>query len=311
MQIFGNINVAVNQSVLNGTHPRRLQLYNFSDHLPVTAEFTLDPSTTPSETCTAYSIDTSLVLVEDFSGYGGQGFIDQPAPGQLCSYAWDFTGFSDTYVFGGVNVGNDYARGGTNSGTSQGGIYEYNDGLWIQPTGSDFTSGTASMIICNDTRNTIDSLELSFDILILNDQDRTNKLDFSYSLDGTNYISLPTMSEVSIGAATGTLNVFLKNINLYNLNILPDACFYLRWTGDDVSGSGSRDEFGLDNIMLNVLQAPPTPTCTPLLLVNDIPILGGVYQADTIISGGILSFIDTIEFKATDCIKLDNGLVQK
>lgn len=309
MQIFGNVNVAVNQSVLVGTHPRRQQLYNFSDHLPVTAEFTLDPSTTPNENCTAYSIDTSLVLVEDFSSYGGQGFINQPAPGQLCSYAWDFTGFSDAYVFGGLNVGNDYARGGTNSGTSQGGIYEYNDGLWIQPTGSDFTGGTATMIICNDTENTIDSLEFSFDILILNDQERSNKFDCAYSLDGTNYIQLPIMSETSIGPSTGTLNIFQKNTNLYNLNILPDACFYLRWTGNDVSGSGSRDEFGLDNIMLNVLQAPAPSACPPLLLVNDIPIFGGVYQADTIISAGILSFVDTIEFKATDCIKLDNGFI--
>ncbi len=309
MQIFGNANILVNQSVLDGTHPRQQQLYNFSDHLPVTAQFTLDPSTTPTADCAAYSIDSGLLLVEDFFGYGGQGFIDDPAPGQLCSNAWDFTGFSDSYVFGGVNVGNDYARGGTNTGSSQGGIYAYNEGLWIQPTGSDFTSGTATMIVCNDTGNPIDDLEISFDILIFNDQDRSNKLDFSYSLDGTNYTPLPNMSEVSIGTATNTLNVFPKDTNLYNLNILPDACFYLRWTGDDLSGSGSRDEFGLDNITLNVLQAPPPPICTPLLLVNDIPVFGGVYQADTIVSAGILSFIDTIEFKATDCIKLDNGFI--
>ncbi len=312
MEIFGNTNIAVNQSALNSTHPLRLQLYNFSDHFPVAAEFTLNPTTTPTGACTAYSIDTSLVLIEDFLGYGGQGFVDEPAPGQLCSNAWDFTGFSDTYVFGGINVGNDYARGGTNSGTSQGGIYEYNDGLWIQPTGSDFTGGTATMIVCNDTGETIDSLELSFDILILNDQDRSNKFDFSYSLDGTNYIELPIMSETSIGTSTGTLNFFQKNTKLYNLNISPDACFQLRWTGGDISGSGSRDEFGLDNITLNVLQAappPPPPACPPLLSINDIPITGGVYQADTIISAGIVSFVDTIAFKAKDCIKLDEGFI--
>ncbi len=310
IEIFGNTNISVNQSVLGGTHPLRQQLYNFSDHLPVSAEFILDAPTMPNNSCTAYSIDTSLVFKEDFSDYAGQGFTDMPAPGQLCSNAWIFDGFSDPYVSGGTNVSNDYARGSTNSGTSQGGIYEYNNSLWIQPTGSDFTSGTATMIVCNDTGNTIDSLELSFDILILNDQNRANKFDFSYSLDGTNYTELPTMSATSIAAPTDMLDVFLKNTKLYNLNMLPDACFYLRWTGGDVSGSGSRDEFGLDNIMLNVLQTPPPPTaCLSLLLVNDIPITGGVYQADTIISAGIVSFVDTITFKAQDCIKLDNGFI--
>jgi hypothetical protein len=31
---------------------------------------------------------------------------------------------------------------------------------------------------------------------------------------------------------------------------------YLRWTGDDVSGSGSRDEFGLDNITVSAVPEP-------------------------------------------------------
>lgn len=308
MQTYGSTNINVNQSALTGTHPLRQQLYNVSDHFPVTAEFTLDDSPPPpSDDCT-YSIDTSLVFIEDFSGFGGQGFTDDPASGQLCSNAWNFTGFSDGYVFGGINLGNDYARGSKTGDISQGGIYEYDERLWIQPTSSDFTSGTATMIVCNDTGNTIDSLELSFDVLILNDQDRSNKFDFAYSLNGTNYTPLPAMSQVSSGTSTGVLNVFPKNTKLYNLNILPDACFYLQWTGGDVSGSGSRDEFGLDNITLNVLQAQMS-VCPPLILVDDVPITGSVYQADTIISAGTVSGTDIITFKATDCIKLDNGFI--
>ena len=310
MQIFGNVNINVNQSALSGTHPLRQQLYNFSDHFPVAAEFTLDTSMPPGNTgCTEYSIDTSLVFTEDFSDYTAQGFTNMPTLGQLCSNAWIFNGFSDPYIFGGVNVNNDYARGTTSGGASQGGIYAFNGTLWVQPAGSDFTPGTATMIICNDTGNTIDSLELSFDMLILNDESRANKFDCSYSLDGNTYTLLPTMSETSAGTATNTLNTFPKSINLYNLNVLPDACFYLRWTGDDVGGTGARDEFGLDNITINVLETPTNTTCPPLLSVNDLPIADGVYQANTIISIGTIPLNGMVEFKATDCIQLGNGFV--
>jgi len=304
MQTFGSTGVNVNQSALSGTHILKQQLHDFSDHYPVVATFTLDPSSVMPTNCTAYSIDMSNVLIEDFANYAGQGFVDNPAPGQLCSYGWDFTGFSDAYSYGGINVGNDYALGSTDGGSSQGGIYDNNHSLWIQPTGSDFTSGSAIMKICNGTGSTIDSMTVGFDIYILNDKNRSNKLDFSYSLNGTSFNILSGMSEISQGPATDAFNIFPKNINLYNLNILPNDCFYLRWTGNDVSGSGSRDEFGIDNIMVQVLQAPPCPTS---LTVHNTPIPDGVYQAGTIISMGSVPIGGTVDFEFSDCILLDNG----
>jgi hypothetical protein len=43
---------------------------------------------------------------------------------------------------------------------------------------------------------------------------------------------------------------------------------FLRWTGDDVGGGGSRDEFVLDNIMLTAFAAAvaPEPSTFALLL---------------------------------------------
>jgi len=138
MQTYGSTGVSVNQSALSGNHPLKQEIYNFA----------------------------SNTVTEDFSGYTGQGFTNDPAPGQLCSYAWDFSGFQDNYVFGGINVGNDYALGSTSGGTSQGGIYANNQRLWVQPTSSDFTSGTIVMKICNQSGSTIDSMNVSFDMLI-------------------------------------------------------------------------------------------------------------------------------------------------
>jgi len=304
MQAYGTTDVDVNQSALSGSHPLKQQLYNFTDHYPVVAEFTLDPSVVMNSDCTPYKIDGTNTIIEDFSTFAGQGFTNDPAPGQLCSNAWDFSGFSDAYFFGSVNVGNDYARGGTDGGSSQGGIYDNNHKLWIQPTSSDFTSGSVIMKICNDTGNTIDSMRLSFDLCILNDKDRSSKLDFYYSPDSLSFTYLPSMSEISQVTQTGTLDVFPKSINLYNVNIAYQDCFFLKWTGDDVSGSGSRDEFGIDNIGVKVLEAPPCPV---LLTVNNTPIADGIYQADTITSLGTVPLGGTVEFKGADCILLDNG----
>jgi hypothetical protein len=39
---------------------------------------------------------------------------------------------------------------------------------------------------------------------------------------------------------------------LTGLNISNNAFYYLRWTGNDVSGGGSRDEYGLDNIRVTL-----------------------------------------------------------
>lgn len=304
MQTFGSNGVGVNQSALSGSHFLKQQLYNFTDHYPVIADFTLDPSVVMNSDCTPYKIDGTSTIIEDFATYAGQGFTNDPAPGQLCSNAWDFTGFSDSYTIGGVNVGNDYARGSTNGGSSQGGIYDNNHALWIQPTSSDFTSGSAIMTICNDTGNTIDSMRLSFDMYILNDKDRSNKLDFHYSPNGSTFTYFSTMSEISQGIATGALDFFQKSIDLHNVNIPDQDCFYLKWTGNDVSGSGSRDEFGIDNIGVEILEAPPCPT---VLTVNNAPINDGVYQANIVTSEGTIPANGTVEFKGGECIILGNG----
>ncbi len=304
MQAYGTMGVHVNQSALSGTHPLKQQLYNFTDHYPVIAEFTLDPSVVTNTDCTPYKIDGTNTIIEDFSTFAGQGFTNDPAPGQLCSKSWNFDGFSDTYIYGDVNIGNDYARGGTNGGSSQGGIYDNNRKLWIQPTGSDFTGGSMTMKICNDTGNTIDSMRVSFDMYILNDTDRSNSFDFYYSPDSLSFTYLPAMSEISLGTSTSAMSFFPKSIALYNVNIAHQDCFFLKWVGNDVSGNGARDEFGIDNIGVEVLQAPP---CPALLIINNAPITNGIYEANNITSSGTIPIGGTVEFKGADCILLDNG----
>ena len=49
-----------------------------------------------------------------------------------------------------------------------------------------------------------------------------------------------------------------RGITISGLNLGVGEVMYLRWMGDEVLGSGNRDEFALDNITLMSVPAPGT-----------------------------------------------------
>jgi hypothetical protein len=201
----------------------------------------------------ANSCTTPLIT---FSGFTGAGFTTNPGAGELCSNNWLPSGFSDNnYIPCGNNTSGDWARGSTAGGVGTGGIYAYDDGagnqaLWIQPGGSDFTPGDITLQLQNTTGAALTDIDLSYDILFLNDQNRTNSLNFSYSIDGTNFTAISSLDFATPAAAAGSPTVMsvLRSTTISGLNISNNAFFWVRWTGNDVSGSGARDEYGLDNI---------------------------------------------------------------
>ncbi|MEL6718119.1 MAG: hypothetical protein AAFP82_05330, partial [Bacteroidota bacterium] len=144
--------------------------------------------------------------VEDFTNFDGSGFAPMPTTGQLCSDRWAITGFSDgDLAFGDTNTSGDYARGDTDGGVGTGGLYGYYDGngnqaIWIQATGSDFNTGTLTYQICNNSGATQTNIEIRYDILVLNDQNRSSSFNFSYSTDDVNYTALSDLDFVSDAA---------------------------------------------------------------------------------------------------------------
>lgn len=231
------------------------------------------PNCTPADPCEDY---TGTPLTINFTGFAGTGFTNVPVAGQLGSAIWNFSGFSDAYVFGGVNTTGDYAKGATNGGVTSGGIYALNYGggtnqaLWIQPTGSDFNSnGRITLAVCNFTGSTLNSVNVAYDIVVLNDSPRSSSFNFSYSTDGTIFTPVAALNYTTTDtpdAVPAVTNVprttVLTGLSLPNNNVL-----YLRWTGNDVGGSGNRDEMGLDNIVLSppceiTSVAASTPVCS-------------------------------------------------
>ncbi|MEM1324969.1 MAG: lamin tail domain-containing protein [Bacteroidota bacterium] len=208
--------------------------------------------------CPVDSIRLECLAVETFDDFEGTGFVPDPMSGELCSNRWAITGFSDgDLAFEDSQTSGDYARGvadGTGNSETTGGIYVLDNGtqkaLWIQPGTNDFTSGTITYRIQNQSGTTLTDIDISYDILVLNDQNRSNSFNFSYSTDDNTYVEVPDLDYTSIAPENdpASIEVINRMTTIVGLSLADGDFFYLRWTGDDDGGSGSRDEFGLDNI---------------------------------------------------------------
>ncbi|HBI00608.1 choice-of-anchor D domain-containing protein, partial [uncultured Flavobacterium sp.] len=228
---------------------------------------------TPSQT-----IDFSSTIAGVSNGaYTGTGFQATPSAGQLDSDAWAVTGWSDgALVFGGTRTMGDYARGAATVAVTTGGFYSYraaphsvaNPCFMIQPGGSDFAPGTLTLRIRNNGAGFMNQVNVSYNLFVRNDQARSSSFNFSYSSDNSTYTAVSALDYTSPAASTGTAWVQVgtspsRSTSITGLSIAPGDYFYIRWNSEDVGGSGSRDEFGLDDISMTAsFGAPSAPVIT-------------------------------------------------
>ena len=215
-----------------------------------------------------YPISTmgTPVVLENFTAFTGAGFQAVPTAGQLDSDGWAVTGWSDgALAFGGtrITINTDYTRGTVPGSVTTGGIYKnssFPGFLMFQPGGSDFAPGSITMRIQNTTGSTLTSFDISYQLLCNNNQGRSNNFNFSWSTNGTSFVSVPSLNFTSPDAADALgFQSSTKSVTVSGVSIPNNGFIFLRWNSADVGGSGSRDEFGLDNITLTVydLVVPP------------------------------------------------------
>lgn len=228
--------------------------------------------------------------------YNGTGLTPTPAAGQLDSDAFEILGFSDGPLnFGGTGTTGDFARGATAGGVTSGGLYAYstNPAIYVQSTGTDFNPGTITLRIQNNGTTNINSLTVSYDILVLNDQARSSSFNFAHSSDNTTFTPVPAAdytSPTTADPAPAVVTVVRGPINITGLTIAPGGFFYLRYRSADVAGAGSRDEFGLDNIAV-------TATFAAIPTAGEVSVSGRVMDnrgmpianATVFLSGGPLT----------------------
>ena len=235
----------------------------------------------------------------DGSGSGrftGSGFGDPNAGtpvGSLDSRAWAVNGMSDgSTSFGDVRTSGDFARGtDADGGVGTGGIYAFlvdggaNTLLGVQPGGSDFAPGGLFLRVQNLTGAVLNTVSVAYDIWVNNDQARSNALDLLFDTGPGRVNPAPNMGTTyqnagldfaSAAAADGLgfQRAAQQSTTLTGLNIADGDFLYLQFQGRDVTGLGTRDEFGLDNISLRAqVQAVPELGSTLLFALAG---LGGV-----------------------------------
>lgn len=201
----------------------------------------------------------STTLSLNFLGFTGAGIVPSPGAGQLSSNSWAVTGLSDgDLVFGGDGSTADFTRGESNGNVATGGIYAFRTAsndvcLGVQPAGGDFTPGTLTARFRNDLPRALRSIDLSYEIWELPDEPRSNSFNLSYSTDGTTFTPVPSADFASSEAipTSPAWTLHTRSVSLLT-TVEEDAFFYLRWTSDDISGSGNRDAFCLDDIVVRV-----------------------------------------------------------
>ena len=230
----------------------------------LTVAFSIATQAQWSVTALGVTNDT-ITFDATFSGvnngaFAGDGLTSTPAAGQLDSDGWKFNGFSQGNTsFGGSYTSGDYAKGGSSGGVFSGGLYSFevspgDSALGVQPTGSDWTPGDMILMVINNSGEDVDSIYLSYDLYINNNEARGNSFNFGWNINNSNsFNNVPALNETSLQASQGSvLWVAFNKETTINSTLNDGDTLYLAWSGADVNGSGSRDEFALDNIVVTL-----------------------------------------------------------
>lgn len=217
-----------------------------------------------------------VAVTEDFNDFRGDGFAPTPSSGQLDSDTYRVTGLSDgAGTFGGTHDTGDFARGDSDGGVGTGGIYAFevapgDFAAGVQPTETDMSPGSVTIRISNNTGETLNFLDVRADAYFLNNADRSSTWLFEAALVDSDPFYVPFFSLASEAAgdspATWQRQSVGDLVSLSPLSIPDGTQFFVRVTGDDLAGSGARDEFALDNLSITGLVAVPEPGATILAL---------------------------------------------
>lgn len=260
-------------------------------------DYLISSSLTGNATTSPASTGTTVTF--DFEGFDGSGFASAPASGQLDADDWKITGLSDgTKEFGVEGTGGDYAKGTQSGGITGGGVYAFSTGsdnetLGVQPTGSDFTPGTFVLRLENTTGGEVTEINVSYDIFYLNDQTRASTFNFAHSSSDGSYTNVGALDFTTPQAldATGWQNVN-RTTTLSSISVADGAFYYFQWSSSDAGGTGSRDQFGIDNVSIELVQT----TCSPVsTITNFYPIEGPVGSDITLLGTGFNQGTGTTE----------------
>ena len=231
-----------------------------------------------------YTIDfNSTVSGVNEDHFRGLGLQPSPTAGQLDSDAWEIIGFTygsnpvvqDPCYYGDTKTAaGDFTREESSGGVGSGGLYAFYGGsigssaidrsLGFQPSQNNLEPGSIELRCLNNTTENIHTVDLSYEIHVRDDQNRSNYLNALLVVDNMRtYTSLSaTNGEIAESAleyssqVNGTPSIVFTQTNMNHsfsgVIIEPGEYFYIKWETGEIAGSGERDEFAIDDIVISV-----------------------------------------------------------
>ncbi len=155
----------------------------------------------------------------------------------------------------------DHTIDGVNKGISNAHAYtiDKNVALGFQPENTDKTSREILLAIYNNTNTVIGKVQISFDYLFTNKQNRSSSLLLEYSTDNETFTTIESTTKESTSSLSDSTLWESQKVNAaIEVNISTNDYLYVKWTTDDINGNGSCDELAIDNI--HILATEDTST---------------------------------------------------
>ncbi len=214
-------------------------------------------------------VSAQTIFWEDFDSFRGGGFQANPVAGQLDSDFWSISGLSDGDLdFGRSETTGDYTRGTSFDAARTGGIYGFELGensgdyiLGVQPGGADFTPGSIQLRFTNTTGGALQGIIVRYEIAVFNDQDRSNSFNFAHKDDsGDTFTAIPALDFTTPETADSspTWKTIRRTTTITGITLAAGDDYFLQWSSDGVGGSGSMDQFGLNNVLISAIPEPST-----------------------------------------------------
>ncbi|HEV2815913.1 MAG TPA: Calx-beta domain-containing protein, partial [Allosphingosinicella sp.] len=214
------------------------------------------------------------LLDESFTTFTAGGFAPNPTASQVDSDIWRVVGLSDipnpSYGFTGA-AGTDFGRGVISGDPATAGVYSVsgNGAMILQPTAAELeVNGFIEARIQNTTGTTVGSFDVAFDWDYRNNANRGESMQLSYSTDGVNFTAVPAAAFTTpVALAAGAVFTYQHEaVSLTGLSVASGGFLYLRWTHLSSSGSGNRDEVGIDNVTVDAV----VDASLPMVSVSDV-----------------------------------------
>jgi len=160
----------------------------------------------------------------------------------------------------------------------------------------------------NNTGSILNTLGLAYKALSLNNEGWANSFNFSYSTDNVTYTPVPTLDFISVAAADASpvWKAYLQSTTITGLSVTNGDYIFIRWSGDDVSGSGSRDEFALDDI--SIVANPTTVYPSVGGAITQANITGDVQLSSNLIIDDLLALSGGKVFLGNNDLYVENSL---